>query len=189
MLLLLADAGSNKTVYEGQKNIPLIGRGIDPNNDVLNYLWRQVSGDYSVKLENENKSIAKFNAPADLTNDIKLSFELTVNDKKQLSANDNIVISVLNNRSNDVTLFSKKGWDFANLKRFEDAIKFHKKALQLEPKNAEVLNNIGWALVGLEKQEEGINYFHKALSLSPNNATILNYIGVVFDWIGNYTKL
>ena len=103
----LADAGSNKTVYEGQENIPLIGRGIDPNNDMLNYLWRQVSGD-SIKLENENKSIAKFNAPADLTNDIKLSFELTVYDKKQLSANDNIVISVLNNRSNDIMLFIKR---------------------------------------------------------------------------------
>ena len=142
---------SNKTVYEGQENIPLIGRGIDPNNDMLNYLWRQVSGD-SIKLENENKSIAKFNAPADLTNDIKLSFELTVYDKKQLSANDNIVISVLNNRSNDIMLFIKKGWDFYSLKRYENATEFHKKAFRLNPNNAEALNGIGWALVGLEKR-------------------------------------
>jgi hypothetical protein len=30
-------------------------------------------------------------------------------------------------------LFNKKGWDFENLKRFEEAIEFHKKASQLDP--------------------------------------------------------
>ena len=73
--LLTADAGPDQTVDEGD-SVRLDGRG-STGPDNLTYSWRQTGGP-SVRLEDANTVRPRFTAPSDLTEDVTLTFTLTV---------------------------------------------------------------------------------------------------------------
>ena len=73
--LLTADAGPDQTVDEGD-TVRLDGRG-STGPDNLTYSWRQTGGP-SVRLEDANTVRPRFTAPSDLTEDVTLTFTLTV---------------------------------------------------------------------------------------------------------------
>ena len=59
--------------------------------------------------------------------------------------------------------FTFLGWALSFLNRYEEAIQFCKKAIQLDPDFGNPYNDIGAYLIEMEKLDEAIPYFEKAL--------------------------
>ena len=71
-----ADAGDDLTVRNGTRNIWITGEGSDPDNDHLDYSWKQLDGENVDELPQLGKQI-RFTAPSISS---VLVFELTVSD-------------------------------------------------------------------------------------------------------------
>ena len=69
--------------------------------------------------------------------------------------------------------------------KYNDAIIWFKKALELNPNSCQVLNNIGNIYQTQRKFEYAIKSFNKAISISPNNIDALNNLGVTHQHLGN----
>ena len=59
------------------------------------------------------------------------------------------------------------------LRNYEGYLSDSLRAHKLDPKNADLCNNIGEALISLGREEEAIAWFDKALAQLPNNPTML----------------
>jgi hypothetical protein len=93
----VADAGPDLTVDE-LAPVSLNGSGsTDPEGDILEYLWTQVSGT-QVNLSNADSAVAGFTAPQMPSGEETLVFELTVRDSSQLASSDtcSVVVSAVN---------------------------------------------------------------------------------------------
>ena len=90
----IANAGLNQSVAENTL-VTLDGStSSDPDGDALTYAWTQV-GPSTVTLTNETTSMATFTAPSGLTDDVVLTFTLTVTDDPGgLSHSDTVEITV-----------------------------------------------------------------------------------------------
>ncbi len=76
----VADAGDDQTVTAGE-SVRLDGTGsTDPDGDRLRYVWVQVSGTPVADIDQAFTSIVSFDAPADIAEDVTLTFSLTVTD-------------------------------------------------------------------------------------------------------------
>lgn len=56
-----------------------------------------------------------------------------------------------------------------NLGRYEDAIKYYNKALQINPRYENAWYNKGAALYGIGKYNEAMECFDKTLEINPRN--------------------
>src|SRR5262245_9001087 len=74
--------------------------------------------------------------------------------------------------SKEVAKLNKRGLDHFEKKQYDEAIRLFRKALDLQPDSADVLNNLGKALDAVGKDDEAIADFDKALKLAPENAII-----------------
>jgi len=74
-----------------------------------------------------------------------------------------------------------KGSKYFDKGKFNEAINVYKKALNLEPKNVDVLIKIGLSYRHLEEYEIAIDYYDKVLEIEPDNKTALNNIGYVME--------
>jgi alpha-tubulin suppressor-like RCC1 family protein len=88
-----ANAGTDQTIDE-TTTVLLNGSGADPDGNITDYSWTQISGT-SVTLSNTDEASASFTAP-DISTDEKLVFELAVTDNDGAKASDEISISVSN---------------------------------------------------------------------------------------------
>ena len=76
----IADAGPAQSVAENTL-VTLDGStSNDPDGDALTYLWTQTGGSPTVVLTNERTAAPTFTAPSGLTDDVVLTFTLTVTD-------------------------------------------------------------------------------------------------------------
>ncbi len=64
----------------------------DPDNDPLNYSWKQIGGP-SVVLNGVDRSIATFTAPKDISSDTDMTFELRVTDSKNATNTSNVKVT------------------------------------------------------------------------------------------------
>ncbi len=88
-----ANAGVDQTVAESTV-AQFAGSGTDPNvGDTLGFAWTQVSGTV-VTINNANMAVANFTAP-DVAADEVLVFRLTVSDQGNLSASDDVSVTVM----------------------------------------------------------------------------------------------
>ena len=91
-----SDAGADQTVSQGSQ-ASLDGSGSnDPDGDALTYSWAQVSGT-SVTIAQPAAAQTTFGAPAGITVDETLVFELTVTDALGASSTDQVEFLVLAN--------------------------------------------------------------------------------------------
>lgn len=80
----IANAGLDQTVDAGQI-VTLDGSGSsDSDGSITSYSWTQTEGPF-VTLDDYYISTPEFTAPADITNDTDLSFEMTVTDDMNAS--------------------------------------------------------------------------------------------------------
>lgn len=88
-----ADAGEDIEIEENTL-VRLDGSGSsDPDNDVITYEWKQISG-LAVSLSNAGSSVASFTAPEINQDEITLVFELKVSDPENLTSADEVVVTV-----------------------------------------------------------------------------------------------
>jgi len=80
--------------------------------------------------------------------------------------------------TDDAVLAFDMAYCFHHIKRLDEAIASYRKALQIGPDNAGVLNNLGNALWNKGLPDEAIASYRKALQISPDNVKALNNLGV-----------
>jgi tetratricopeptide (TPR) repeat protein len=68
------------------------------------------------------------------------------------------------------------------------AIEKFKKALELDPQQANILGNMGEAYKKLGKLEEALDCYLKAVAISPNDAVLYTNLGVIYDKMGKRTE-
>lgn len=91
----VANAGADQYVNSGSL-VTLDGSGsYDTDGDVLSYIWSQTGGEEVVLSSNEVVS-PTFTAPAVISQNVILSFRLTVKDPAGLQSTDNCLVTVSN---------------------------------------------------------------------------------------------
>jgi hypothetical protein len=89
---IVADAGSDQTVYEGAPVILNASNSKSNNNVILSYEWKQIPNP-NITVGGANTMIWSFIAP-DISTDTTLTFELVVTDNKGKTSTDEININV-----------------------------------------------------------------------------------------------
>lgn len=72
------------------------------------------------------------------------------------------------------------GLAYRHLSNFAESIKYFKKALVINPKQVDILNEIGLCYIPLGKTDEAIKHFNKALSIKKDHPEILCNIGIAY---------
>ena len=75
--------------------------------------------------------------------------------------------------SEDVDFLLAEGNSFADLGKYEEAISYYDKVLEIDPNNLNVLGKKGDALVKLDNPEQIISYFEKIVVLGPSQINAL----------------
>lgn len=67
----------------------------------------------------------------------------------------------------------------------EKALALAKKADELQPGNASILDTMGWIFYQTKKYDKALEHLEKASSINPGNPTILYHLGATYNAIGN----
>lgn len=73
----------------------------------------------------------------------------------------------------DSAAYSKKGSALSELKKYDDAIQFFDKAIQLDPNHLNKSNTLG----DMERHNEAIQFYDKATNIGSNNIKPYFYKG------------
>ncbi len=106
---LFADAGKNRTVYEGT-SVTLNGsNSTSKDNVILSYAWRQIPNP-NITIASADTAIWSFVAP-NVSTDTTLTFELTVTDNKGKTSTDdvNIIVRDGNNIGDEIKMSNVEG--------------------------------------------------------------------------------
>ena len=79
-----------------------------------------------------------------------------------------------------------KGVSLISLGRYDEAIRLFDKALELDPRDAEVWTNKGLSLFKLGRKDEAIRCFDKAIEIDPRVAEAWNNKGTILNELGRY---
>jgi len=94
----IADAGVDFSVIENTLVVLDGQNSYDPDGDAFSYRWRQISGPVTT-LSSDSEATPSFLAPVAGSN---LSYELVVNDNREISVADSVTITVLSTSINRV---------------------------------------------------------------------------------------
>lgn len=94
------------------------------------------------------------------------------------------LIGLSRNITHSVFLWTMMGLAFTELRRFDDAITVFNRALELEPENADILNNIGNALQSHGDVNAAIDAYQRAAKIKPNNAEAYRNMGIAHQKLG-----
>ncbi|MGD1846202.1 MAG: tetratricopeptide repeat protein [Salibacteraceae bacterium] len=73
-------------------------------------------------------------------------------------------------------------------KNFQKAIQFLNQALELQPNDATILENLGICYASLVQFAQGIQYFESALQANPQNRQLMQNMSIVYGQMGNIEK-
>jgi tetratricopeptide (TPR) repeat protein len=79
-----------------------------------------------------------------------------------------------------------QGWTYFFARRFEDAIPYYRKVLEVDASHHVTLWFLGETLVELRNYDEGIAALEKALALSGRISRLLGYLGYAYGRAGRY---
>src|SRR4029077_622083 len=74
--------------------------------------------------------------------------------------------------------FYKQGNALFDQGKYQDAISYYERALNIEPANINALYNNALALDRLNKTNDAISYYNQVLAITPNDTDSLNNKGV-----------
>ena len=75
------------------------------------------------------------------------------------------------------TIWNKMGISYQMMFNSKDAMHCYKESLRLEPRNAQVLNNLATVYASVKQYGQADRLYRKALKLDPHNAPILKNLG------------
>jgi len=81
--------------------------------------------------------------------------------------------------TDDAQLLSDQGKVLLQQNKFQEAITYFDRVLEIDPNNIDVLNNKGTALAKIGKLDEAITYFDRVLEIDPNIVETLQNKGMV----------
>ena len=93
-----------------------------------------------------------------------------------------------NNNNNNLPLFhqlNNKGIQCLELGKYNEAISFFQKSLELNPNDSNVWFNLGVAFGNLSLFDEALRCLNKSLQINSNNYLSLNQIGIIYFNSGN----
>jgi hypothetical protein len=101
---LVADAGKDRTVYEGTSVILNGSNSISKDSIILSYAWNQIPNP-NITIASANTPIWSFVAP-NVSTDTTLTFELTIIDNKGITSTDdvNIIVRDRNSVRNEINM-------------------------------------------------------------------------------------
>lgn len=74
----------------------------------------------------------------------------------------------------------KKGKDYADSERYDDAIREYEEAVKIDPKYVDAYYSLGWTQYCIRKYNEALNNFKKCISLDPNSYKGYKGIAAIF---------
>jgi len=74
------------------------------------------------------------------------------------------------------------------LKRYDDALEYHRRALRHSPRNASTLAAIGFLHMFLEQFDVAVEYFHQSLSLKRDDAFVTALLTKAMDILNETWK-
>ncbi|MFW9968865.1 MAG: tetratricopeptide repeat protein [Candidatus Odinarchaeota archaeon] len=77
-------------------------------------------------------------------------------------------------------LCTSLGKQFYEIKRYDKAIEFYRKAININPKYKFAWNCLGIVYKDLEQVNAALNCFKEATNIDPNNTAALNNIGIIY---------
>ena len=98
------------------------------------------------------------------------------------------IVSVFAESEDEIKSLEEKGDELTELGKYEEAISFYDKILEIDPNNLVALNKKGANLANLDKPEEALTYFEKALEIDPNYPMSLNNKGAITAGMGRFSE-
>jgi len=89
---------------------------------------------------------------------------------------------------NDYYYYYRRGIEFSNLKKYQEAINDYSAAIESNRNNASYYYNRGIAYSNLKKYQEAINDYSAAIKLDRNNASYYYKRGIEFSNLEDYKK-
>jgi tetratricopeptide (TPR) repeat protein len=77
-------------------------------------------------------------------------------------------------------LANKTGIAYHQLQDLENAAKYYRHAVKLNPKYSEAINNLGTVYYAKKSYRRAINQYRNALRIAPNSASILSNLGTAY---------
>ncbi|HSF51412.1 MAG TPA: tetratricopeptide repeat protein, partial [Nitrososphaeraceae archaeon] len=105
-------------------------------------------------------------------------------DKINNKNNNNQLLDILGNQ--EVSKIFNQGLELDSQGRYEEAIVYYDKALELDPQDRNSLVYKGLALFYLGKYEEALSWYDKVLEILPYDSYVLDDKGTVLLSMGNY---
>src|SRR2546425_6155618 len=84
--------------------------------------------------------------------------------------------------------FFKTGNSFFDQGKYEDAIIYYDRALQINPTDLKVLYNKALSLESLGKYDKAIGYYDAVLTINPNDIDALNNKGLSLESLGKHDE-
>jgi tetratricopeptide (TPR) repeat protein len=85
-------------------------------------------------------------------------------------------------------IYSKRGFTYSSLKKYQQAIADFSRALELDPNYIYAFTSRGWAYYNLKEYQQAIINFNHALELDPNAAIAYHCRGWTYDALKNYQQ-
>jgi len=130
--------------------------------------------------------------PADLRS--YLAYGSVLSDAKDyvaMAANYDKAVGVIGNvpKASDWSIFFQRGIAYERLKDWDKAEPNFKKALELNPDQAQVLNYLGYSWVDMNRNlDEGLNMIRRAVELRPDDGYIVDSLGWAYFRLGRFAE-
>ncbi|RWX77159.1 tetratricopeptide repeat protein [Neorhizobium lilium] len=130
--------------------------------------------------------------PADIRSYIAYGSVLSeAKDYKAMAENYDKAIEVIGPvpRPGDWTVFFQRGIAYERLKQWDKAEPSFRKALELNPEQAQVLNYLGYSLVDMNiNLDEGLGMIKKAVDAKPDDGYIVDSLGWAYFRMGKFDE-
>jgi len=141
---------------------------LDPDF-ALAYLFRAInSGNYNDRVKNIEMAVDKIDKVSDGEKHLILAYKCSYDADEGMMWDHLNKLAELHPRDKRINLYL--GTFNFRWEKYDEALNFYKKALEIDKKFPAAINMMGYTYKSLEKFEESEKYFKKYIDLLPNNA-------------------
>ena len=151
----------------------------------------QAKGDFQKSLESYQKAVG-----CDSRNQLAWTFLgdgwLNVNNPSKAAECFNRALELLRDQTKlypeDSLCLSNIGGVYLRLKKYDDAVMYFRKSLEMNPNFADVWTSLGFVYFGAENYDEALKAFTKSVELAPNKAEVWAALGYTYFKTENYNE-